>query len=279
MSKIIFPVAWAELVHILSFLGPKELLICRLLCRFGFVSMFLRERDVRLGNPDLSIRFIPRLVPHERVVLVSYPRSGNSFLRRLLEAYTGLVTGSDSRSNRPLCASLLRCGFRGEGIVDSSVWIVKSHFPERMGYLKFSSQRVILLVRNPWDAIESYFHMGLTGTHDKALHDEELAKLTDIWNEFVPNEARVWHDFHKWWCRWIFSTKLPVHIVRYEDLIHQRERTMTQIIRFLQCGEICSAFRHRLPRMLENDEVGVPPAYSVKKVATLILSSFRVFFI
>jgi hypothetical protein len=103
---------------------------------------------------------------------VSYPRCGNSLLRQLLEERTGIVTGSDSRSNRPLAASLLQCGFKGEGIVDSSVWIVKTHYPERMGYVKCKGDRIILLVRNPFDAIESYFHMGLTNTHNKSLTNE-----------------------------------------------------------------------------------------------------------
>ena len=57
----------------------------------------------------------------------------------------------------------------GEGVVDDSVWMVKTHYPERMGYLKFKARRIVLLVRNPFDAIESYFHMGMTNTHDKHL--------------------------------------------------------------------------------------------------------------
>jgi hypothetical protein len=57
----------------------------------------------------------------------------------------------------------------GEGIVDDSVWLIKSHYPERMGYLKFKVKRIILLIRNPFDALESYFHMGMTNTHDKHL--------------------------------------------------------------------------------------------------------------
>jgi hypothetical protein len=99
-------------------------------------------------------------------------------MRQLLESYTGIVTGSDSRSNRPLAVGLIRCGFKGEGIVDSSVWVVKTHFPERMGYVQMKGDRVILLVRNPFDAIESYFHLGLTNTHDKSLTDEVTGRAT-----------------------------------------------------------------------------------------------------
>ena len=57
-----------------------------------------------------------------------------------------------------------------------------------MGYLKFNANRIILLVRNPFDSIESYFHMGMTNTHDKTLSREvfisfrhrNLHLLTDL---------------------------------------------------------------------------------------------------
>ena len=62
----------------------------------------------------------------------------------------------------------------GEGVVDDSVWMVKTHYPERMGYLKFKVRRIVLLIRNPFDAIESYFHMGMTNTHDKHLSNKVL---------------------------------------------------------------------------------------------------------
>jgi hypothetical protein len=43
-------------------------------------------------------------------VLVSYPRSGNSMLRSLLEKVTGVVTGSDTRPDRILSRNLLERG-------------------------------------------------------------------------------------------------------------------------------------------------------------------------
>ena len=72
---------------------------------------------------------------HDKVLLTSYPRSGNSFVRKLLEEMSGIITGSDSRPNRPLTAQLVEYGYCGEGITDNSVWIVKSHYPERTGMM------------------------------------------------------------------------------------------------------------------------------------------------
>ena len=76
------------------------------------------------------------LAPHERsrqVALVSYPRSGNSLLRSLLESCTGILTGSDGHADAPLSRDLAAFGLAAEGISDGRVWLVKSHWPERRG--------------------------------------------------------------------------------------------------------------------------------------------------
>jgi hypothetical protein len=69
--------------------------------------------------------------------------------------------------------------------VDDSVWMVKTHYPERLGYLKFRARRIVLLVRNPFDAIESYFHMGMTNTHDKHLSPQVITIITEAIQLFI----------------------------------------------------------------------------------------------
>lgn len=151
----------------------EELFNCGITCKSAYVHILLREKNIRHPLTKYThSQFLPTGYRQERILLLSYPRCGNSLLRQLIENETGIVTGSDSRSNRTLAASLIRCGFKGEGVVDSSVWVVKSHFPERMGYVKCAGDRVIILVRNPFDSIESYFHLGMTNSHDKSLTDE-----------------------------------------------------------------------------------------------------------
>jgi hypothetical protein len=49
----------------------------------------------------------------DRVALTSYPRSGNSLLRRLIESLTGVVTGSDSDPQRTLIKQLTQMGMQG----------------------------------------------------------------------------------------------------------------------------------------------------------------------
>lgn len=117
MSRIFHhSLLWGDFLGILSFLTIKDVYrSCGCLNRAGFIA-FLRERASRqcpLESVSPS-RFLSNGLNHQKVLLVSYPRSGNSFLRRLLESSLGIVTGSDSRPNRTLAESLLRCGFKGK---------------------------------------------------------------------------------------------------------------------------------------------------------------------
>ena len=60
----------------------------------------------------------------------SFPRSGNSFLRRLLEESTGIFTGSDCFMG--LVLDFQSWGLFGEnhvGSEDNLVWITKTHYP------------------------------------------------------------------------------------------------------------------------------------------------------
>lgn len=68
----------------------------------------------------------------------------------------------------------------GEGIMEPGlVHLVKTHWPERPGWRAFEAHRAILLVRNPFDAIESYFNMTLTNTHHLTLKEEVYERFQD----------------------------------------------------------------------------------------------------
>ena len=58
-----------------------------------------------------------------KVTYTSYPRSGNTFLRKYFESISGLATGSDQVMKFNLNVVLQFSGFKGEGITDERVWI------------------------------------------------------------------------------------------------------------------------------------------------------------
>ena len=118
-------------------------------------------------------------------MLSSYPRSGNTLIRTYIEKITGVYTGSDCDKRRNLNRMLFELGMKGEGIMDNSVFIVKSHFPERLGHSTFKCSKVILVVRNPLDCIASLFHMIATGTHSESIKESTLPKAAELWKAFI----------------------------------------------------------------------------------------------
>ena len=110
----------------------------------------------------------------EKTLLCSYPRSGNTLLRSLMENLTGILTGSDCAPSWHLNKDLFDMGLKAEGIMDDRVWMVKTHYPERAGTDQLRAKKCILVVRNPLDCIMSLFHMIGTGSHNSSVHPDDL---------------------------------------------------------------------------------------------------------
>jgi hypothetical protein len=185
----------------------------------------------------LQLRFLapddPRRGEEHRVLLASYPRSGNSLLRAVVERLTGVYTGSDSDPRRPLNQQLVDAGMLGEGFVDGRVFAIKTHFPERLGRCQVRAPRAILVVRNPFDAIVSYFNMVVTETHTETVEDHEFLRLASMWDAFLREETEVWKQFHQHWLAKAVASKVVVKVVRYEDLVAHRRESYEAIARFL----------------------------------------------
>lgn len=190
------------------------------------MSRFYPARKV----PSPHATFMPTSAHKETVALTSYPRSGNTLMRGLLERVSGIYTGSDSRPMRYLSEDLRDRGLLGESVVTKRVWIVKTHFPEREGWKYFNMNRVILLVRNPFNCIDSYFNMTLTGMHDRSIEEGEYIRFAEQWQEVVEREAKIWRDFHKYW---LDVKSVPILIVRFEDLQANQSACLNRIFSFL----------------------------------------------
>ncbi|XP_031639557.1 uncharacterized protein LOC116351575, partial [Contarinia nasturtii] len=83
--------------------------------------------------------------------LASFPGSGNTWLRYLLQQATGIYTGSVYKD-----FGLLKSGFPAEHVCNSSVLVVKTHEWGQNAWSKFS--RAILLVRDPSRSILAEFN-------------------------------------------------------------------------------------------------------------------------
>jgi len=193
-------------------------------------------------------------------LLSSYPRSGNTLLRTLLERITSHPTGSDTRPDRTLSRSLaLEHDLVGEGLVgpnkpnenqtksksslhlqnryqsayDPLVHIVKTHFPERKGWKPVNGNRVLLLVRNPYDAIDSYWNLCCTNTHTRTLDESVYTKYAQRFEGLARHEIQIWCDFHYYWIDICEKEGVPLLVVRYEDLVLDTETEMLRVMTFL----------------------------------------------
>ena len=120
----------------------------------------------------------------KRVALASFPRSGNTWVRSLIEDATGQLTGSVYKD---------QVMSRGrEGIV------IKTH--ELDSYLY---THAIHLLRNPFDSIESYY-----------FWKRDIGGFNDSWEEHVRTATIKWYSHTLHWNQ----AKCQVFRLHFEDL-------------------------------------------------------------
>ena len=152
--------------------------------------------------------------------LISYPGSGNTWIRYLLEAATGVFTGSVFNDK-----SIFKAGHYGEtaDFMDGTTILQKTH--HRAVYTKFYHKldlswrknqihifggRAVLVIRNPYEAILSYWNFKQTQSHTKtvavrSLHSAEFRKFARV-------GALRWLEIIQDWL--LYSTDL--YVVLYE---------------------------------------------------------------
>ena len=149
-------------------------------------SMIYRQctrRASKCGPIDQGNCIFMNSTTAQPIALASFPGSGNTWVRGLLQQVTGFCTGS------LYCdASLRRHGFVGEGIATGSVLVVKTHRPSffatRSGQSKNSFQLAIFIIRDPYDAIISErnrrlaYHADCLSNHTQTFGREYFGELT-----------------------------------------------------------------------------------------------------
>jgi hypothetical protein len=90
-----------------------------------------------------------------------------------------------------------------------------------------------LVVRNPFDAIDSYWNLNVTNTHTEKVTDEIYEQFHDFFQDLVRNEMKVWLDFLDFWYH---KGKIPLLVVRYEDLIRSPRSELERILEFYTTG-------------------------------------------
>mmetsp|Transcript_38885 Transcript_38885/g.28759 ORF Transcript_38885/g.28759 Transcript_38885/m.28759 type:complete len:173 (+) Transcript_38885:72-590(+) len=91
------------------------------------------------------------------------------------------------------------------------------------------SEKAIVVIRSPLDTFVSAFNQCLTGAHDRRIDDEDFKQNASVWADFCRNEISVWHEYYQFWQK----VAIPVHFLRYEDLLMDPLGTLTGVMQFL----------------------------------------------
>lgn len=181
---------------------------------------------------DGKFRFLDMTPLKTKISFLSYPRSGNSLMRRVLEQSFGVATGSSGSLHTGTYLQMV--GLKGQHITDDRCWIVKSHHPTAAPkVMQFHSDKVLCIVRNPLDVIVSFSSICNTLSHSAEL-DFNFAKDYPVWWDYwirrVADQLCKTYDILFTDC--IVNKCNPIHIVRFEDLCDDASKELTSMMKF-----------------------------------------------
>ncbi|GAA93841.1 uncharacterized protein L969DRAFT_92244 [Mixia osmundae IAM 14324] len=155
----------------------------------------------------------PHMDAIPKTVFASFPRSGNSYLRSLVERSTGYRTASI------YCDRPLQKTFRAECESYNNTFLLKSHYPwghdadkgdADMHWQLFD--RSVRIIRNPLDTVFSLYNFALTHSHTGRV--EDLAPFGDADRVHLARHLNLWSSHEDYWSR----VPIQEHLIRYEDL-------------------------------------------------------------
>ena len=118
------------------------------------------------------------------VALASFPGSGNSWVRQLLESATGVYTGA------VYCdASYINAGMIGEGIDTENVIAIKAHFGPTFIKNLLNNDKAIYIVRSPFGAILAEHTRSIASSSKKyaSLGNSHTVELNYKYGKYVHN--------------------------------------------------------------------------------------------
>lgn len=186
----------------------------------------------------------------KRAYLVTFPRSGNHWMRYLIEEATQIATGSVYQDmDRPVHLEKIfpwggystDHGYKGNCRYPKpqDIVIIKTHFPfytlGKVDAPEYPSALKVRIVRHPVDSVSSLLLLQ-HGSMPSPIPRQELKELVDKWREF-----------QEYW-----DTQKNVVTIRYEDLLDAPYETLEKVLKVLglkaQKNDIERAIRKNPPR-------------------------------
>jgi len=123
---------------------------------------------------------------------------------------------------------------KGEQIVDDRVWITKAHYPLIQPWiLDFKSNKIIICVRNPLDVFTSFASLVNTMCHSEQPEFSYSKNFPVWWDWWVRFNADTHAKYFKTLLKECAESKVPIHIVRYEDLVTDAKKEMEAVMKFM----------------------------------------------
>jgi hypothetical protein len=164
----------------------------------------------------------------KRVYLASYPRSGNHWVRYLVEEASHIATSAANIDRDPPHMGNMFpwggycCNHGYEGNcrypVKSDYVLIKTHYPTTNKRGLLPAKKYIRIVRHPVDSFFSWF---LYGRRDK--------NQTKIPSSLLKLFIQKWKDFQEYW-----NKQESVLTIRYEDLSDHPFEYLSQILNFVE---------------------------------------------
>lgn len=169
------------------------------------------------------------------IQLTSFPRSGNSFLRRTTEKLTGIASGSVMpMAPFNMAMPLQLVGYNGEGHTDDRVFCVKAHHPLELGFKTYNATKTVVCIRNPLDVFPSYAALSNTNSHDNRPDFEIHSEYPEWWTWFVKLQTGLMKRFFTTILKDCQENKQnPLYIIRYEDMVLKQEEALTGLFSFI----------------------------------------------
>ena len=236
---------------------PREIL--QLLIFFLVLEIVLSQLLNCTRHTNIS--FIPEneMMKRSTPLLLSFPGSGNSWTRKLLEYATGHYTGSVLPKDKVLWQiyeSEKYCGRRQVAIKAHPAFVALRRENDTilnpfevdlllgLGKCKkgliHSFKRVLMLVRDPYDSIVANFNLERTRMNHTGLVSQQAFNLKDFM-AFLHKGAQGFNaSFHHVLLPMLKmnreNNKTDVHVVMYSDLIDKNKRyeVMENILSYLQ---------------------------------------------
>ena len=88
-------------------------------------------------------------------------------------------------------------------------------------------------MRNPYDAIDSYWNLCVTNTHTESVVDSIYERYADKFRALALSEMQTWIRFHSFWLDQCRERGMDICVVRYEDLVTDVEGTFRGVMKFV----------------------------------------------